>query len=567
MVSKADRDASIAVGIVARLAQNDPAALGIDGLDAGRVGRADVLGEGWPWNGIRDNGERGRSGGLPLWRGRKAKAGAKRQKENGMGGSHSEKDTARSSWFRAIPDPTNLVPPLMVPLSGNDYSRAVHMRSSILGIAAFAGLWGPSTHARAAAPEHEQGPAATPVAPETIEGNANDAPPVEVPPPSEKAVRYYTTGNLIWVAEQLLAIALPVLLLFTGLSAWLRTVASQLARGRFYPTLVIYLVLLSVLLFLVELPLSYYVGFAREHAYGLSSQRFGKWMGDAWKGLGVGLVIGALVLWVPYWLLGKSPQRWWLWTGMLTLPFYTLTLLIAPLWIAPLFNKFGPMKDKALEATVLETASKAGVEGARVFEVDKSVDTKKVNAYVTGVGGSKRIVLWDTLLGKLQPAQTRFIVGHELGHYVLGHVWSSVLVSSLLTILGLFGAHLLSGFLLARFGARMGFSQLSDIASLPMLMLLLTLFSLVITPAALAFSRYHEHEADRFGLELTHDNRAAATAFVTLQQENLAVPRPGWLFKLYRASHPPIGERVDFINHYRPWEHGQPGRYQSLLKP
>ena len=138
---------------------------------------------------------------------------------------------------------------------------------------------------------------------------------------------------------------------------------------------------------------------------------------------------------------------------------------------------------------------------------------------------------------------------------------------SLLTILGLFGAHLLSGFLLARFGARMGFSQLSDIASLPMLMLLLTVFSLVITPAAMAFSRYHEREADRFGLELTHDNHHAATAFVALQQENLAVPRPGWLYKLFRASHPPIGERVDFINHYRPWEHGQPGRYQSLLKP
>jgi Zn-dependent protease with chaperone function len=243
---------------------------------------------------------------------------------------------------------------------------------------------------------------------------------------------------------------------------------------------------------------------------------------------------------------------------MLTLPFFTLTMLIAPLWIAPLFNKFGPMKDKALEAMVLETAAKAGVEGARVFEVDKSVDTKKVNAYVTGVAGTKRIVLWDTLMAKLTPAQTRFVVSHELGHYVKGHVWTSVIVSSLLTLLGLWGAHLLSGFLLARFGARMGFSRLSDVASLPMLMLLLTLFSLLITPAALAFSRYHEREADRFGLELTHDNHNAATAFVALQQENLAVPRPGWLYKLFRASHPPIGERVDFMNSYRPWERSQP---------
>jgi len=435
------------------------------------------------------------------------------------------------------------------------------MRPSLLGLAALTGLLGRPVAAG------EQEPGSVSVSPVAGTSKQPDARAVAVPDPSEKAVRYYTSGNLIWVGEQLLAIALPLLLLFSGLSARLRTVASQLAHGRFYPTLVIYLVLLSVLLFLVELPLSYYVGFVREHAYGLSSQRFAKWLGDALKGLGVGLVIGALVLWVPYWLLGKSPQRWWLWTGMLALPFYTLTLLVAPLWIAPLFNKFGPMKDPALEAVVLETARRAGVEGARVFEVDKSVDTKKVNAYVTGIGGSKRIVLWDTLLGKLSPAQTRFIVGHELGHYVLGHVWTSVLVSSALTLLGLLGAHLLSGFLLSRFGARMGFAALSDVASLPLLMLLLAVFSLVITPAALAFSRYHEREADRFGLELTRDNHAAATAFVALQQENLAVPRSGWLYKLTRASHPPIGERVDFINRYRPWEQGQAGRYQARFGP
>jgi STE24 endopeptidase len=239
---------------------------------------------------------------------------------------------------------------------------------------------------------------------------------------------------------------------------------------------------------------------------------------------------------------------------MLALPFYLLILLVVPLWIAPLFNKFGPMKDKALEAEVLATAQKAGVEGARVFEVEKSVDTKKVNAYVTGIGSTKRIVLWDTLLGKLTPGQTKFVVGHELGHYVLGHVWTSVLFSSLLTILGLLGAHLLSSFLLARFGTRMGFTGLADVASLPLLMLLLSLFSFAITPAALAFSRYHERQADRFGLDLTHDNHDAATAFVALQQQNLAIPRPGLAYKIFRASHPPIGERVDFINHYRPWQ-------------
>jgi Zn-dependent protease with chaperone function len=375
---------------------------------------------------------------------------------------------------------------------------------------------------------------------------------VTVPEASELALRYYRSGNVIWVLEQALGLVLPALLLFTGWSARLRTFASGIARGHFYPTLVIYFALVALLLFVVQLPLTVYVGYVREHAYGLSTQRLPKFAVDELKGLLVGLVLGALILWVPYLLLKHSPARWWLWTGALALPFFALVLLITPVYIAPLFNKFGPMKDKALESQVLAVAAQAGVEGARVFEVNKSVDTEKVNAYVTGVGQTKRIVLWDTLLQRLTPDQTRFVVGHELGHYVLGHVWINIFVSWGLTLLGLLAVHRTSGVLLGRFGGRFGFTALCDPASLPLLMLLLSLFSFVIAPAALALSRHHEQQADRFGLDLTRDNHAAATAFVALQRQNLANPRPGLLYKIFRASHPPIGERVDFINAYRP---------------
>lgn len=380
-----------------------------------------------------------------------------------------------------------------------------------------------------------------------------------MPPPSEKALRYHRSGNVIWAVEQLLGLALSAGLLFAGLSARLRTLAAAAAHGRFYPTLVLYFALLSALLFVIQLPLSYYVGYARERAYGLSSQRLGKWAGDEAKGFVLGVVLGAAVLWVPYLLLRASPERWWLWTGMLALPFFALVLLVTPVFIAPLFNKFGPMKDRALEGEVLAVAAQAGVDGARVFEVEKSVDTKKVNAYVTGVGNTKRIVLWDTLLARLTPRQTRFVVGHELGHYVLGHVWLNIVISTALTVLGLYGVHRTADGLIAAFGSRFGFDRISDVASMPLLMLLLSLFSMVMTPAMLALSRHHERAADRFGLELTRDNFAAATAFVALQEQNLAVPRPGRLYKLFRASHPPIGERVDFINVYRPWERRQPG--------
>src|SRR6266700_4586240 len=137
---------------------------------------------------------------------------------------------------------------------------------------------------------------------------------VTVPAPTELALRYYRSGNIIWIVEQVLGVALPLALLFSGLSGKMRSFAAGLTGGRFYPTLLVYLVLFALLTFVVELPLSYYVGYARAHAYGLSTQRLGKWAGDQLKGLGVGVIVGALVLWVPYLLLARSPERWWLWS-------------------------------------------------------------------------------------------------------------------------------------------------------------------------------------------------------------------------------------------------------------
>src|SRR6185369_8151435 len=142
--------------------------------------------------------------------------------------------------------------------------------------------------------------------------------------------------------------------------------------------------------------------------------------------------------------------------------------LVAPVWIAPLFNKFEPMHDKALETRILALADRAGIEGSRVFEVNKSVDTKTLNAYVAGLWQTKRIVLWDTIIARMDDRQLLFVMGHEMGHYVLG-----------------------------------------DIASLPLLLLVTGVFSLVITPAQFAFSRHIEHEADRFGLEITQTNHSA----------------------------------------------------------
>ncbi len=389
--------------------------------------------------------------------------------------------------------------------------------------------------------------------------------PVAVPEMSEKAARYYHSGNVLWFVNRFWGLLIPALFLFTGFSAKIRNWAQQLGRKWFF-VIGLYFVIFTIINFIIDLPLAYYQGFVRQHAYDLSNQTFGKWFGDSLKELMVGLIMGVLFLWVPYLLLKKSPKRWWLYVSILAVPFLFFMMLISPVWIDPLFNKFGPMNDKALEAQILALAEQSGIAGSRVYEVNKSVDTKAVNAYVTGFMNTKRIVLWDTIIAKLEDKELLFVMGHEMGHYVLGHVIKGILFFSLLILLTLYAAYRVSGALITKFKDRWGFDQLSDIASLPLIMLLVSIVTLVITPIALTFTRYQEHEADRFGLEITQTNHAAATAFVKLQQENLGNPRPGPLYKLWRSSHPTLGDRIDFCNEYRPWEMGETLKYQELFK-
>jgi len=304
----------------------------------------------------------------------------------------------------------------------------------------------------------------------------------------------------------------------------------------------------------------------RQHDYGLSNQTLRKWWTDPLTTLAVTCVAGGLFLWVPYLLLRKSPRRWWLYTAAAAIPFIVVANLVAPIWIAPLFNKFEPMRDKALEMRILALADRAGIEGSRVFEVDKSVDTKTLNAYVAGLWQTKRIVLWDTIIARMDDRELLFVMGHEMGHYVLGHVWQLVAFTSLLILILLYAAYRTMGAIVGRFSHRFGFTDIADVASLPLLLLVTNVFSLVITPPQLAFVRHLEHEADRFGLEITQTNHSAGTAFVKLQEDALGNPWPGPLFILWRANHPPLGERIEFSNDYHPWREGAPLRYADRFK-
>lgn len=393
----------------------------------------------------------------------------------------------------------------------------------------------------------------------------DEATRVEVPPATPTALRYYASGNRLWVLDQVLSIAMLAAVLFTGFSARLRTWAKRIGRNWFF-TIVIYFALFTIVTFVIALPLTYYVEYVRQHDYGLSNQTLQKWWTDSLIALALTAVVGGLFIWVPYLLLRKSPRRWWLYTAAAAIPFIVVGNLVAPIWIAPLFNDFEPMRDQALEARILALAERAGIEGSRVFEVNKSVDTKTLNAYVAGLWQTKRIVLWDTIIARMNERELLFVMGHEMGHYVLGHVWERLAAASLLILGLLYAAYRTMGAIVSRWSHRFGFTDLADVASLPLLLLVTSVFSLAIAPAQLALTRYQEHEADRFGLEITQTNYSAGTAFVKLQEDALGNPWPGLLFKLWRASHPPLGERIGFSNDYHPWREGAPLRYADRFK-
>jgi len=388
---------------------------------------------------------------------------------------------------------------------------------------------------------------------------------VAIPEPSDKAMSYYYTQNVLWAIGIVWGLFVPALFLFTGWSARIRNVAQRVS-SKWAVMLIVYLAIYSAITYAIGLPLAYYGEFVVEHQFGLSNQTLAKWITDAVIGLCVGIVISYVILLGIYRLLKRSPQRWWFYMGLLSIPFVCLLIFVAPIWIDPLFNKFGPMKDRALEARILALADKAGIEGGRVFEVEKSVDTKKVGAYVGGFMDTKRIVLWDTLIRRMDEPEVLFVMGHEMGHYVLGHVWKSIGVICALIMLALYAAHRLSSGMIARYKARFGFDRLDDIASWPLVTLVVTVVFLIVAPFFNAYFRYNEHEADRFGLEITRNNDAAAMAFVKLQSDNLGNPRPNHFLHLLRGDHPTLAERIEFSNTYRPWEKGEPLKYQEYFR-
>jgi STE24 endopeptidase len=373
---------------------------------------------------------------------------------------------------------------------------------------------------------------------------------------------YATTRAALGFVEPLYGILLGLFILFSGLSAWMRDVARRLSR-RSYVQVLVYLALYLALGFLLGFPLAFYEGYALEHFYGLSTQAFGPWffeqllMGGLVPVVFFGVVPLTRLAYIP---IRRFPRHWWLALGLGTLPVILAVVFVQPLVVEPLVNRFTPLQDKQLEARILEVAGRAGIPARHVFQMDASRQTRKYNAYVSGFGPSQRVVLWDTTLEGMTADEILFVVGHEAAHYRLHHMWWQILF---LTGLSFLLFWLCAGFMrwaVGRWGGRWGFTELHDIASLPLFVVALTLFSFLAQPGMNAFSRRAEHDADTFGLELTRTNDAAARAFMKLGSQNRANPEPSPIVEFFEYSHPPLLERVRFAQSYRPWTEGKPNR-------
>jgi Zn-dependent protease with chaperone function len=373
---------------------------------------------------------------------------------------------------------------------------------------------------------------------------------------------YSGTRTVLAFVGPLYDILIALVILFSGLAAAMRDVAHGLGR-RLYVRVLVFLALYTAADIILGFPLTLYRGYVLEHQYGLSTQGLDDWLIEQGKQAVIGVVVFGLlpILWLAYRAIQRWPRHWWLPVAAGTLPLIVAGTLLQPLLIDPLYNRFTPLRDRQLNQRIVDLAARAGIPGRDVYEVDKSSQTRKYNAYVSGFGPSQRIVLWDTMLKGMQQDEILFVMGHEMGHYRLGHIWKGIGLYSLMSFLFFFLIARFAGWAMARCGTMWGFDDLSDVASLPLLAATVGLFALLTQPAVNGFSRAIEREADVFAVEVTRDNDAGARAFLELGSQNRSNPEPTPFVKLFLYTHPPLIERIGFALEYRPWEQGMANRY------
>lgn len=384
----------------------------------------------------------------------------------------------------------------------------------------------------------------------------------------EKAVAYSRASYTLYFVSVLVEIAALVLILQLGIAARFRDWAERVSDVRQVQAL-IFVPLLILAADVASLPVGAVAHFLSRR-FEMSVQGWGPWLLDWAKEQVLMVGLALLLALILSAMIRRSPRRWWLHFWFASLPISACLVFITPWFRDPLFNRFTPLQasDPELVAKIQKLTAHAGVPvpADRMFSMNASKKTTAVDAYVTGLGASKRIVVYDTTIQKATTDETLFIVGHELGHYVLGHVWKGLLFFDALLLAGFYALFRALHWALGRWGSNWRIYGPEDWASFAVLLLLVTMGIFLSSPIANGFSRMQEHEADVYGLEVIHgivpDAAAvAARSFQVLGEEDLADPNPPSFIVFWLYSHPPLTERLAFAETYDPWGNGESTAY------
>jgi STE24 endopeptidase len=352
---------------------------------------------------------------------------------------------------------------------------------------------------------------------------------------------YFEGGYWLQFWDFLLGVAVNLVLLGTGLSSRMRNLAERLVRFRPIQTF-LYWVQYLVVTTVVLLPMTIYEGFVREHRYGLANQTFGPWMGDQAKSLAVGLLLGGLAVSALYGVVRRLVRTWALWGAVAAIALVMLSVLIAPVYVAPLFNKYTRLADPAVRGRILSLARAEGIDARDVWVFDASRQTKRVSANVSGFAATMRISLNDNLLNRCSLAEIEAVMGHEMGHFVLNHVYKSLLFLAVVIAIGF--TLVKWGFerATARKGAAWDIRGVGDTAGLPLALILLSTYFFFLTPVLNTYTRVEEAEADLFGINASGQPDGEALTDLKLGEYRKLDPSP--LEEVLFFDHPSGRNRI-----------------------
>jgi STE24 endopeptidase len=382
-----------------------------------------------------------------------------------------------------------------------------------------------------------------------------------------KAIAISRIRNILSITGSVWGIVFLWLLLATRALSGLERWAQRISERRWIQGVIFFAAYL-IASALAGLPLDL-IGEHYERSYGISVEGWVGWLGDAGKALGLTLLIGVPVLLLFNWIVRRAPRRYWLGAWAVTLPILALVIFAVPL-IAPIFDKFEPLAQSnlALVDQLEKVAARTGtnIPPDRMYLMKASLKTNGLNAYVSGVGATKRIVVWDTTAGRVPDDEVLFIFGHESGHYVLHHIPKGFALSAVGFFFLFWACAGFAAWMVRRFGARWGASELASRTGFVVLLFSVSIASFLLQPASSAVSRHFEHQADVFGQEAIHGivpdpQKTAVAAFNALGQSWLEDPNPNPFIEFWLYDHPSTQHRAEFALHYDPWANGGHGEF------